>query len=168
VGQSETVVKSMVDFFLLLMLAGAGDELQGIKRGIMEMADALIITKADGDNIIKAQAAKSLYASALRLFPQHESLWSVPVEICSAVTKSGVEQVWNIIMDYRNLTRANGFFVHQRTEQLIRIFYEWIDSTLKENFYSNSNIQNKIDLLIPDIKSGKITPYQAGGMILNQ
>lgn len=166
VGQSETVVKTMVDFFLLLMLAGAGDELQGIKRGIMEMADALIITKADGDNLIPAQHARSLYLSALRLFPQMESGWNVPVDVCSSVTKSGVEQVWNIIKTYEKQTKENGFFEHQRTEQLIRIFNDWIDHTLKDNFYNHPAVKEQIEKLIPEIKSGKITPYQAGGLVL--
>lgn len=166
VGQSETVVKTMVDFFLLLMLAGAGDELQGIKRGIMEMADALIITKADGDNIQNARFAQSLYISALRLFPQHDSKWVVPVDICSAVTKSGVNHVWDIIKEYERLTKENGYFEHHRTEQLIKIFYDWMENTIKDNFYNNPIVKEEILRLIPEIKSGKITPYQAGGMIL--
>lgn len=166
VGQSETVVKSMVDFFLLLMLAGAGDELQGIKRGIMEMADALIITKADGDNILNAQNARSLYLSALRLFPQYESGWKVPVDTCSSVSKAGVDNVWNIIKEYENFTKTNGYFYHQRTDQLVNIFYDWIDNTLKDRFYGNPQVQNKIQQLIPDIKAEKITPYQAGQSIM--
>lgn len=166
VGQSETVVKTMVDFFLLLMLAGAGDELQGIKRGIMEMADALIITKADGDNIPKSHAAQALYKSALRLFPRHESNWAVPVDICSAYTKSGVPHVWEIILEYEKLTKENGFFDYHRNEQLIKIFYDWIDNTIKDNFYNNPQVKEDIVRLIPQIKSGKITPYQAGGMVL--
>jgi LAO/AO transport system kinase len=156
----------MVDFFLLLMLAGAGDELQGIKRGIMEMADALIITKADGDNVVAAQHARSLYLSALRLFPQMESGWNVPVNVCSSVTKSGVDQVWEIIKEYEKSTKENQYFYHQRTEQLIRIFYDWIDHTLKEKFYHHPAVKEHIEKLIPDIKSGKITPYQAGGLVL--
>ena len=166
VGQSETVVKTMVDFFLLLMLAGAGDELQGIKRGIMEMADALIITKADGDNIQNARLAQSLYISALRLFPQHDSKWVIPVDICSAVTKSGVNHVWDIILEYKRLTKENGYFEQYRTEQLVRIFYDWMENTLKDNFYNNPQVKEGILRSIPEIKSGKITPYQAGGMIL--
>lgn len=166
VGQSETVVKSMVDFFLLLMLAGAGDELQGIKRGIMEMADALIITKADGENILNAQNAKSLYLSALRLFPQYESGWSVPVDICSSVTKSGVDHVWSIVKEYEKLTKENGYFHQQRTEQLVKIFYDWMENTLKDNFYGNQMVKDKIEDLIPKIKAGQITPYQAGAETL--
>lgn len=166
VGQSETVVKSMVDFFLLLMLAGAGDELQGIKRGIMEMADALIITKADGDNIQNARLAQSLYLSALRLFPPLDSGWSVPVDICSSVTKSGVEQVWRIIKEYENLTKENGYFNYQRTEQSVQIFYDWMENTLKDKFYGNQRVKDKIEDLIPKIKAGQITPYQAGAEIV--
>lgn len=166
VGQSETVVKSMVDFFLLLMLAGAGDDLQGIKRGIMEMADALIITKADGDNIQNARLAQSLYLSALRLFPPFDSGWKVPVDICSSVTKSGVDQVWRIIKEYENLTKENGYFNYQRSEQLVKIFYDWMENTLKDEFYGNQRVKEKIEDLIPKIKAGQITPYQAGAEIV--
>jgi len=162
VGQSETVVKSMVDFFLLLMLSGAGDELQGIKRGIMEMADALIITKADGDNISKATAAKALYQSALQLFPKNENGWEPPVGTCSVFLKDSIENIWKIIADFEKLTKENGFFYKHRAEQLVRTFYEWINDLLKENFYANTMIDNKLNHLIPEIRAGKISPYWAG------
>jgi LAO/AO transport system kinase len=162
VGQSETMVKSMVDFFLLLMLSGAGDELQGIKRGIMEMADALIITKADGDNIAKATAAKALYKSALQLFPKNENGWEPLVDICSVFINDSVVNVWKIISDYEKLTKENGFFFKHRAEQSVKTFFEWMNDQLKENFYSNTMIENKIADLIPAIKEGKVSPYQVG------
>ena len=162
VVQSETIVKSMVDFFLLLMLAGAGDELQGIKRGIMEMADALVINKADGDNLHKASAAKAQYSSALKLFPPNENQWEPQVDTCSALTSTGIENVWNMICDFAELTKENGWFFKQRDQQLITTFYDWVDFSIKNNFYSNITVKNKIAELTSLIKNKKISPYQAG------
>jgi len=162
VGQSETVVKSMVDFFLLLMLAGAGDELQGIKRGIMEMADALFITKADGDNIAKVATAKALYQSALQLFPKNENGWVPPVGTCSVFLNDTIANVWSLIIDYVKVTQENGFFEKQRAEQSVKTFFDWVNEQLKTSFYSNPKIENKISNLIPEIRNGKISPYQAG------
>ena len=167
VGQSETVVKSMVDFFLLLMLSGAGDELQGIKRGIIEMADALIITKADGDNIAKATAAKALYKSALQLFPKNENNWDVPVDTCSVFLKDSIENVWKTISEFEKLTKENGYFYKHRAEQSITTFYDWINDLLKENFYSNSMVENELIRLLPEIRAGKFSPYQAGMELVN-
>lgn len=166
VGQSETIVKSMVDFFLLLMLAGAGDELQGIKRGIMEMADALIINKADGDNLSKATAAKAQYRSALKLFPPNENGWEPRADICSALNNDGIENVWNIICQFKNLTQSNHYFFKQRDEQLIKTFYDWVDFSIKNNFYSNNIIKNKIEELEILVKEKKISPYQAGSQLI--
>lgn len=167
VGQSETVVKSMVDFFLLLMLAGAGDELQGIKRGIMEMADSLVITKADGDNLAKANAAKAQYQSALHLFPPNDNGWMPPVKICSALANSDIDTVWQMIRDFERFTKENGSFQARRNEQMATTFFEWMESSLKSTFYANSNVQSEISRLLPSIKAGKISPYQAGSELLN-
>ena len=168
VGQSETVVKSMVDFFLLLMLSGAGDELQGIKRGIMEMADALIITKADGDNIAKATAAKALYQSALHLFPKNENGWEPPVDTCSIYLKESIEQIWKMISDFEKQTKENGFFMKHRAEQSVKTFFDWMSDLLKEHFYSNERIENKLNQLIPAIREGNVSPYRAGGELVKQ
>ena len=165
VGQSETVVKSMVDFFLLLMLAGAGDELQGIKRGIMEMADALVINKADGDNLPKAKGAASQYRAALKLFPKNDNGWDVPVEVCSARECFALDKVWQIIQDFVTLTRGNGSFERTRNEQLINIFYHWIEFTLHNRFYNNEATQAKIDELLPLIQSKQISPYAAAAQL---
>ena len=165
VGQSETVVKSMVDFFLLLMLAGAGDELQGIKRGIMEMADALVINKADGDNIHAAEVARTRYQSALHLFPMNENGWVVPVATCSAIEHTSIDKVWQIMCDFEQHTKANGFFEKNRNEQNVKIFYDWIDFTIKNNFFNNPDVQTKIDELLPKVLDGRITPYQAGNAV---
>ena len=161
VGQSETVVKSMVDFFLLLMLAGAGDELQGIKRGIMEMADALVINKADGDNLPKAKGAASQYRAALKLFPKNDNGWDVPVEVCSARECFALDKVWQIIQDFVTLTKGTGSFERTRNEQLINIFYHWIEYTLHNRFYNNEATQARIEELIPMIQSKRISPYAA-------
>ncbi len=167
VGQSETAVKSMVDFFLLLMLAGAGDELQGIKRGIMEMADALVINKADGDNLAKAHAAQSQYRAALKLFPKSNNGWDVPVEICSALENFAIDKVWHIISDFYNFTKNNGSFEENRSTQLVNIFYNWIDFTLQNKFYNNDNMQSKIETLLPKIKNKVISPYLAAVKLTN-
>ncbi len=142
VGQSETAVHSMVDFFLLLMLSGAGDELQGIKRGIMEMSDALIINKADGDNIDKANMAKVQYANALHLFPATPSGWVPKTDICSSFTGEGIDRVWNIIQEYIDLTKAKGYFIENRKQQEIQRFLENIDRRLLNQFYENPIIRD--------------------------
>lgn len=167
VGQSETVVKSMVDFFLLLMLAGAGDELQGIKRGIMEMADALVINKADGDNKAKAIGAQAQYRLALKLFPKNENGWTVPVEVCSAIEHFALDKVWENITRFVELTKGNGSFEKNRTEQQVNIFYNWINMTLQNNFYYNENIQQRIEELLPQIRNKQISPYKAASLLTN-
>lgn len=168
VGQSETAVKSMVDFFLLLMLAGAGDELQGIKRGIMEMADALIINKADGDNKQKAFQAQSQYRAALKLFPQTDSQWTVPVEVCSALENFAIDKVWEMIRKYEDHTKANGYFEKNRSEQLVNIFHNWIQFTLQHNFYNQPQTEEEIERLLPMIRNKVISPYMAATRLIEQ
>lgn len=147
VGQSETAVHSMVDFFLLMMLAGAGDELQGIKRGIMEMADAITINKADGENIKRAQMAQREYRNALHLFPKTESGWQPEVLTCSALKNTGIDELWKLIQRYREMSSIKGYFDHRRQEQSKYWMYESINEQLKQNFYSDPQlsqlIQNK-------------------------
>src|SRR6056297_1797148 len=141
VGQSETAVHSMVDFFLLLMLAGAGDELQGIKRGIMEMADAIAINKADGNNIQKANQAKAEYQSALHLFPPSPSGWIPKVVTCSALKNSNINKVWQTITDYKRNTQENNYWAQKRQEQAKYWMYETINEHLRTNFYNDKNIK---------------------------
>ncbi|MCR9183413.1 MAG: methylmalonyl Co-A mutase-associated GTPase MeaB, partial [Flavobacteriaceae bacterium] len=136
VGQSETAVHSMTDFFLLLKLSGAGDELQGIKRGIMEMADVIVINKADGENIKAAQQAKVEFNRALHLFPPKESEWAPKTATCSALKNEGIEEIWTIVEDYINLTKENGFFEHERIEQNKFWLHQTIEEKLKLDFYS--------------------------------
>ncbi len=166
VGQSETIVKSMTDFFLLLLIAGAGDELQGIKPGIMEMADAIVITKADGDNQLKAQQARNQYQSVINLFPANDNGWKVPVTTCSVYDQPSIIAISDLINRFAEETRANGFFHLQRNQQLVKSFYEWIDFSIKSRFYENKEVKQLIEKLLPQIQSGHITPYQAGHQIL--
>ncbi len=144
VGQSETIVKGMVDFFLLLMLAGAGDELQGIKRGIMEMADMLVITKADGENKNAATRAKAQYKHALHLFPPNDANWIVPVEICSALENKGIERIWKNITNFANQTSLNGFFKNNRSQQNKEWLYQTLEESLKRDFYQTDFIKKEL------------------------
>ena len=137
VGQSETAVRNMVDFFLLLMLAGAGDELQGIKKGIMEMADGLAITKADGPNKTAAKQAQAAYKNALHLFPPTKSGWIPKVLTCSALDKSGMEEVWQMICQFEEHTRLKGFFEHQRRQQNLSWMQHALEDMLKHYFYTH-------------------------------
>jgi len=166
VGQSETQVHSMVDCFLLLMLSGAGDELQGIKRGIMEMSDLLAITKADGENAQKATAAKVQYQSALNLFPLPESGWKPVSLTCSALDKTGLTEVWKNVLDYVNVTKGNGFFERKRNEQSSHWMYETINETLRERFYNNPEVARLLPDFERDVLSGKISSFAAARQLL--
>lgn len=166
VGQSETAVHSMVDFFLLLMLAGAGDELQGIKRGIMEMADALIINKADGDNYHKARMAKSEYANALHLFPKPPSNWGPETALCSSLESTGLMEIWALMTDYLDYTKANGYFSQKRKEQSIQALNISLENKLHHRFLADAKMQEKSNMLKEQIIQQKISPYQAAESLL--
>ncbi len=165
VGQSETMVHSMVDFFLLLMLAGAGDELQGIKRGIMEMADALVITKADGDNEKKAQMASREYANAMHLFPPKTSDWIAPSFTCSAYTNENIDKVWETIESFSNQTKINGWFDKHRK---IQDKY-WLSESLKElilnDFFGNEASMNELKNMEQKVLSGEISSFHAAEIL---
>lgn len=167
VGQSETVVRSMVDFFLLLMLAGAGDELQGIKRGIMEMADMIVINKADGDNINKALIASREYANALHLFPPSDSGWAPRVETCSSLSSEGIENVWKAISEYAELTRNNGFFAQKRQQQELLIMINTIRESLKERFFEHPAVKARLDEIRGRVSKGEISSYKAAYELLD-
>ncbi|HIW19033.1 MAG TPA: methylmalonyl Co-A mutase-associated GTPase MeaB [Candidatus Alistipes pullicola] len=145
VGQSETAVHSMVDLFLLLQIAGAGDELQGIKRGIMEMADMIAINKADSGNERRAEIARSHFANALNLFPMPESGWKPKVYTCSAVEGNGLPEIWNGIEDFLKFTKQNGYYQQNRNRQSKYWMYESINEALRESFYRNERIENEIE-----------------------
>lgn len=167
VGQSETAVYGMVDFFLLLMLAGAGDELQGIKRGIMEMCDALFITKADGSNINAANSAKVQYKNALHLLPPTESGWIPPTGVCSALTKDGVRNVWDTILEYQEFTSKKGYFDKKRKEQDKLIIYETIKEKLEQDFFNNPKIAKDLPTFEKDVVDKKLSAYTAAKKLLD-
>lgn len=167
VGQSETAVHSMVDFFLLLNLAGAGDELQGIKRGIMEMADLIVINKADGDNIKRARLAKTEYNRALHLFPMKNSGWSPKVTTCSALHNEGITDVWETITEYFDLTQENHYFEQKRKEQNQYWLIETINEQLKQNFYNHPEIQKHLEEHKKAVQNNEISPFAAAQLLLN-
>ncbi len=166
VGQSETVVHSMVDFFLLLKLAGAGDELQGIKRGIIEMADAIVINKADGDNEKNAKIAKVEFNRALHLYPIKESNWQPKVLTASALKNIGIDKIDKMIVDYIALTKTNNYFDKKRNQQNKYWLLATIDQQLKANFYQNPLIKNALSKEIEDLENGKTTPFNAAKRLL--
>lgn len=167
VGQSEVAVSKLSDFFLLLMLAGAGDELQGIKRGIMEQADALVITKADGSNLEKAKAARSEYAHAMHLLQASESGWIARTQICSSVTQMGVPEVYNMIMEYKQFATTSGYFVKKRKQQQLDLFLTTLDSQLKQRFFANKDIQKKIAELHGEQNAQLLQPFSLAKKLLD-
>lgn len=167
VGQSETAVHSMVDFFLLLMLAGAGDQLQGIKRGIMEMADSIAITKSDGENKDKAQMAKIEYSSALHLFPNHPSGINPEVFVCSAIENQGLEKMWVHIKKCIETTKQNKYFTARRNNQASFWMYETIHDYLKQNFYSHAAIVEKIQVYEHAVIQGTMSSFKAAQELLD-
>ena len=156
VGQNEITVRSMVDFFLLLMISGAGDELQGIKRGVIEIADALLINKADGDNIQRAELAKAEYSTALHYLQPKITGWTTPVETCSAIENRGIKEFWEIVLNFIDLTKENGYFIKQRKEQSKDWFYSLIDEKLKSNFYNSENVLNILPIFEKDILNNRL------------
>ena len=168
VGQSETAVHSMVDFFLLLKIAGAGDELQGIKRGIMEMADTIVINKADGDNVSKAKLAKTEFNRALHLFPAKSSGWIPKVTTCSSFEKTGIDNVWKIISEYFDLVKENHFFEKKRQDQNQFWMMETINEQLKLNFYSNTEIQSLLEENKKAVQKNEISPFAAAQLLLEK
>lgn len=167
VGQSETVVHSMTDFFLLLKLAGAGDELQGIKRGIMEMADAIVINKADGENKKAAMRAKIEFRRALHFYPLKENQWQPKVKTCSALHQKGIDKIWEMILTYEKLTKNNTYFYKNRQEQNKFWMLQSIDEQLKLNFYSKPNIKIALQEQLKAIEENKTTPFKAAKHLLD-
>lgn len=166
VGQSETTVHSMVDFFLVLMIPGAGDELQGMKRGIMEMADAILINKADGDNIEPAARAQTEYSNALHLFPLPPSGWAPQVKTCSSVEGTGIPDVWKMIRDYRKFTGSNGFFSKRRAEQSTYWMYQTLNEGLKMKFFNDPKVRKRLDELEKMMVNDEISSFAAATELL--
>ncbi len=173
VGQSETAVSKLVDFFLLLMLAGSGDELQGIKRGIMEMADLIVINKADGDNITKAKLAATGYKNALHLFPPLPNGWVPDVLTASAIGNTGINHVWDKISKYVIHTKENGYFDDNRRKQSLNILTDTIEEKLKDNFYNQQAISELMKSYKKQIFSHSsmgedINPYEIAQVLLDK
>ncbi|MDT0646816.1 methylmalonyl Co-A mutase-associated GTPase MeaB [Zunongwangia sp. F260] len=167
VGQSETTVHSMTDFFLLLKLAGAGDELQGIKRGIIEMADAIVINKADGENEKAAREARLEFKRALHLYPPKESTWKPKVLLSSALYNTGVNEVWEMISEYESLAKETGYFTHNRQEQNKFWLLQTINEHLKSRFYNHSEIKTALKEQLKAIEENKTTPFAAAKYLLS-
>ena len=167
VGQSETAVHSMTDFFLLLKLAGAGDELQGIKRGIMEMADSIVINKADGDNLKAAKMAKNEFNRALHLYPAKESGWAPKTLLCSALKNEGIAEIWEVVSNYFETVKGNGYFQYKRKEQNKFWLMQTIESRLKSEFYANPSVKIELEKQLKAIDENKTTPFAAAEKLLS-
>ena len=167
VGQSETAVHSMVDMFMMLQISGAGDELQGIKRGIMEMADMMVITKADGENVKKAELAKAQYQGALKLFPLPDSEWRPKVYTCSSLEGTGLEEVWQGVEQYLQHIELNGYFTSNRNRQNKYWMYETINETLKSSFYNNPEIESRMEEVERRVLDAKLSSFIAAKELLD-
>ena len=167
VGQSETAVHSMVDFFLLIQLAGTGDELQGIKRGIMEMADGIIINKADGNNIEKAKLAAAHFRNALHLFPAPDSGWTPEVLTYSGFYNIGVKEIWDMVYRYFDFVKKNGYFDYKRNEQAKYWMYETVDEHLRDSFYNNPQIAQLLLSKEREVLEGRTTSFNAARKLLD-
>ena len=166
VGQSETTVHSMTDFFLLLKLAGAGDELQGIKRGIIEMADAIVINKADGENLKAARNARLEFKRALHLYPPKASEWQPKVSLCSALEVSGIQEVWEMILDFKKLVDQNNYFEANRHDQNKFWLLQTINEHLKSRFYNDPKIKVELKKQLEAIANNETTPFTAAKFLL--
>ena len=167
VGQSETACHSMVDFFLLIQLAGTGDELQGIKRGIMEMADGIVINKCDGNNVEKCQLAATPFRNALMLFPPSESGWMPKVLTYSGFYGLGIKEVWDMVFEYVDHVKANGYFEHRRNEQAKYWMYESINEQLRNNFFHNPTIVDMLQASEQAVLEGRKTSFVAAKQLLD-
>ncbi len=167
VGQSEVTVRSMVDFFLLVLIAGAGDELQGIKKGVIELADALLINKADGDNETKANIASAEYKNALHYLQHATKGWKTDSFTSSAVTGKGIPEIWKVIKKFEEITLKSGVFEERRKNQLLEWTFNMIEESLKEKFYNEQNIKNILPAIKLDILSGVKLPTAAAEELLD-
>jgi LAO/AO transport system kinase len=167
VGQSEVAVASMVDFFLVLMIAGAGDELQGIKKGVLELADAITVNKADGDNVERARMARQQYETAMHLLSPPSPDWSTPVMMCSSLTGSGLEEVWEMVLKHRKIMNDKGELERKRHEQSRLWMWALVREGLEEWFSKNAQVVNLLPLIEKEVVSGKITATSGAARILS-
>ena len=168
VGQSETACHSMVDFFLLIQVAGTGDELQGIKRGIMEISDGIVINKCDGDNVDRCQMAATNFRNALHFFPMPDSGWSPKVLCYSGFYGTGVKEIFDMIYEYMDFVKANGYFAYRRNEQAKYWMYESINEHLRLNFYNNPAIQAQLGTAETAVLAGQKTSFVAAQDLLDE
>lgn len=168
VGQSETAVRSMVDCFLLLLLPGAGDDLQGIKRGIVEMADLVAVNKSDGERAALADQARAFYRNALHLFPLKKSGLAPEVLTCSATTGAGVAEVWQAILAHRNAAQTSGFFDQNRREQSLFWFRETLEMGLREAFFKNERVKTAFEKMERAAADGSVSPFLAAEKLLGE
>lgn len=166
VGQSETAVHSMVDFFILLLIPGAGDELQGIKRGIVEMADLILVNKADGEQLLQAQLAQAAYRNALHFYPARENGWAPPVRLCSALCREGIAETEDLIREYAAQMQSNGYFQHKRQGQAHYWMREAIAEQLDQLFYGHPDVQHALPNLEAEVADGKKSPFHAAEELL--
>ena len=166
VGQSETAVHSMTDFFLLLLLPGAGDELQGIKRGIVEMADLVAVNKADGERERMAKQAKVFYKNALHLFPPKENQWIPQVVTCSALSNLGIADIWQLILDYQRFTQSNNSFYDNRKAQSTYWLHDTIEQSLKKQFYQDPSVQSRLKAIEQLVLEGKMSSFKGAEALL--
>ncbi len=166
VGQAETAVHEMVDFFLLVTLAGAGDELQGIKRGVMELADLVAVNKADGANIAAAERARTEAENALHFFPASPSGWTPRAMTSSAVTGAGIRELWECVLEYIALTKGNGWFARARRVQQKQWLHEMIEHALRQRFETHPAVRHSMDALERDVAEGRTTSFRAARMLL--
>jgi LAO/AO transport system kinase len=167
VGQSETAVHSMVDFFLYIQLAGTGDELQGIKRGIMEMVSGIVINKADGDNIEKARIAATHFRNALQLFPLPESGWTPKTLTYSGYYATGIQEVWDMINDYIVFTKSNGYFAQKRNEQAKYWLYESMNNLLHDTFYHHPEVVALLPVFEQKVLNNEISSFTAARQLMD-
>jgi LAO/AO transport system kinase len=166
VGQSETAVHEMVDFFLLITLAGAGDELQGIKRGVMELADLVAVNKADGANAAAAKRARGEAQNALHFFPAPESGWTPRAITCSALTGAGIRELWECVLEYVALAQANGWYGRVRRAQQKHWMHEMIEQALEQRFATHPAVRHSMEALERDVAEGRTTSFRAARMLL--
>jgi LAO/AO transport system kinase len=167
VGQSEITVASMVDFFLLLMLAGAGDELQGIKRGVLELADAIAINKADGDNLEKAKAAQKEYEKALSLLTPETPTWQPRVFTCSALTMDGINEIWKAILNHRRKLETSGELAQRRKKQALDWMWALVEEGLRDRFYKNVDVSKALPEIVKAVENGRTAPTAAAHRLLD-
>lgn len=166
VGQSEITVRSMVDFFLLVMISGAGDELQGIKKGVIEIADALVVNKADGDNKMRAEMARAEYSQALKYLSPATRGWRTEAYCCSAYTREGLPELWQVIKNFEDITKSSGYFEQRRKNQSLEWVFKMIEEHLLENFYNNPLVKSELPVLKENILSESILPTEASEKLL--